>query len=99
MGNLSEEQDMEITVQRGTVFQHIDWQHRQNLIVPIDSVIPVAASSTVSKELLAFCMNVTCACSSGNPLSLTEFFIDNTSVLESQGAVWDHFEGCFASND
>jgi hypothetical protein len=92
-------EDIEITVQRGTIFQHISWEHRQNLMVAVDYVIPLPSKSTVGKKMMAYCMNSTCACSSGNPMSLTEFYFDDSNALESQGTVWDHFEQCFAAED
>lgn len=92
-------EDMQITVQRGTIFQHVNWEHRQNLMVAMDYVISLPARATVTKNMNAFCMNVKCACSSGNPMSLTEFYLDDSAVLESQGLVWDHFEQCFSKDD
>jgi hypothetical protein len=88
-------EDLEIAVRRGSIFQHVDWQHRQNLLVSIEYVVTVPAGGCVLKQLHAYCMNLSCACSNGNPMNLTELYLDDPAVLESQGRVWDHFEMCF----
>lgn len=88
-------QPIEIAIQRGTIFQHVDWQHRQNLLVSMTYLISLGAQQEMRKDLHAFCMNVSCACSNGNPMQLTEFYFDNAEVLEEQCRVWDYFEGCF----
>merc|ERR1719359_72294 len=88
-------EDLEVTVQKGSIFQHVNWEHRQNLMVSVDYVIPLPKQAMVNKKMMAYCMNLSCACSSGNPMNLTEFYFDDSAVLESQGTVWDHFEQCF----
>lgn len=88
-------QDCQIVVRQGSIFQHVDWQHRQNLCVCMDYMILLPAGGIATKQLNAYCMNVTCSCSNGNPMSLTEFYFDDLAVLESQGLVWDHFEKSF----
>lgn len=70
----SSNEDVEVAIRSGTIFQHKDWQHRQNLIVALDYIITVPAGGVASKKLMAYCMNVTCACSNGNFMELTEFF-------------------------
>lgn len=87
--------DLEVFVRRGTIFQHLDWAHRQNLMVCVDYVITVPGNQTMTKELKAYCMNLTCACSRGNAMALTDFYFDDPGVLSSQGQIWDHFQGCF----
>jgi len=87
--------DMEVAIQQGTIFQHIDWQHRQNLMVSMDYFVVIRAGELLVKHLYAYCMNLTCACSSGNPMSLTEFYFDNHAVLEDQSSVWGHFQRSF----
>merc|ERR1712070_255335 len=95
----STSEEITVTVQKGTIFQHINWEHRQNLMVANDYVIPLPARSTVCKKMMAHCMNATCACSRGNAMNLTEFYFDDSGVLESQGKVWEHFEQCFSKED
>jgi hypothetical protein len=92
-------EDLEITVQKGTIFQHVDWAHRQNLMLAVDYVIPLPSGTTMNKKMMAYCMNSTCACSNGNPMNLTDFYFDNLGVLESQGMVWDHFDESFRKKD
>jgi len=92
-------EDLEVTVQKGTIFQHVNWEHRQNLMAAVDYVIPLPSKAVVTKKMMAYCMNSTCACSSGNPMNLTDFYLDDSAVLESQGTVWDHFEQCFSKDD
>lgn len=93
------QEDLEVTVQRGTIFQHINWEHRQNLMVAVDYVIPLGVGARVNKKMMAYCMNLSCACSSGNSMNLTDFYFDNSVALESQGSIWDHFESCFRKDD
>jgi len=88
--------DAEVAIPRGTIFQHIDWQHRQNLMVSIDYVVQVPAGKTVHKSMSAYCMNSSCACSCGNRMALTDFYLDDAQVLQDQMSVWDHFDGCFS---
>jgi len=88
--------DAEVAIPRGTIFQHVDWQHRQNLMVSIDYVLKVRAGELLSKPMSAYCMNLSCACSRGNPLALTDFYFDDAEGLKDQGNVWDHFERCFS---
>lgn len=93
-------EDITVTVQKGTIFQHLNWEHRQNLIVALDYVITLPAKSMVTKKMMAHCMNSTCACSNGNhPMSLTEFYLDDSAVLANQATVWDYFEECFSKED
>jgi hypothetical protein len=94
----SSNEDLEVAIRRGTIFQHKDWQHRQNLMVALDYVVIVPAGGVASKKLMAYCMNKTCACSIGNPMELTEFLFDNNDAMASQGKVWDFFESIFNKN-
>jgi len=87
---------IEVAVRQGSIFQHVDWQHRQNLVVTIDYLVTVPAGGLATKSLMARCMNLSCACSSGNPMQLTEFYFDEVAALECQAKVWEHFEGCFS---
>jgi len=89
--------DCKVVVRQGSIFQHVDWQHRQNLCIGMDYVLEVPAGGTLTKQLHAHCLNVSCACSNGNPMNLTDFFFDDLGVLESQGKIWDHFEKAFGS--
>eukprot|EP00933_Yihiella_yeosuensis_P011371 TRINITY_DN11862_c1_g6_i1.p1 TRINITY_DN11862_c1_g6~~TRINITY_DN11862_c1_g6_i1.p1 ORF type:complete len:1129 (-),score=239.47 TRINITY_DN11862_c1_g6_i1:167-3553(-) len=80
-----------VAVRRGTIFQHVTWEHRQNLMVSMDYVVEIAPGASVLKSFSAHCMNLNCACSSGNPMALTEFYIDNDAIIGEQVDVWDHF--------
>lgn len=86
---------MEVAVRRGSIFQHTDWVHKQNLLVAIDYLVTIPAGDLVEKSMKAYCMNQSCSCSSGEFMELTEFYFDTSHVLDSQGNVWDHFESCF----
>jgi len=94
----TEPESLEVVVRRGTIFQHVDWVHRQNLMVCVEYSIMVPPGETVSREMRMYCMNLSCACSSGNRMALTDFYLDNVDVLASQGLVWDHFQRCFGLN-
>jgi len=85
----------DVVVQSGTIFQHVDWVHRQNLLVAVAAVLSVPAGGQVSMKLFAHCMNLSCACSNGNEMQLTEFYFDDVEVLKMQGRVWRHFETAF----
>jgi len=87
--------DIEVAIRRGTIFEHTNWVHRQNLMVSIDYIVTVPRGSSVMKKMNAYCMNLSCACSSGNPMNLTDFYVDASEILDSQGKVWDHFENKF----
>mmetsp|Transcript_103145 Transcript_103145/g.183283 ORF Transcript_103145/g.183283 Transcript_103145/m.183283 type:complete len:1129 (-) Transcript_103145:35-3421(-) len=87
--------NMTINIRRGTIFQQQGWQHRQNLLVGIDYCIEVPAGSTIVKHMHGYCINRTCALSQSSPLDLTDFYLDDDTVLASQAVVWDHFEGIF----
>jgi len=91
----SSEEDLEITVRQGTIFQHPGWQHRQNLLVCMEYVVMVPAGGLVVKPLSAYSMNSSCASPKGSRMTLTEFYFDDAKVLTSQGLVWDYFDGCF----
>jgi len=87
---------LEVAVRRGSIFQHTDWVHKQNLLVAIDYMMTIPPTGgVVTKSMMAYCMNLSCACSSGETMELTEFYFDSSHVLDSQGNVWDHFESCF----
>jgi len=86
---------LEIAVRRGTIFQHVDWVHKQELIIATDYLLEIPAGGVAGKSMMAYCMNVTCSCSSGEAMELTEFYFDPSHVLDSQGHIWDHFEKCF----
>lgn len=64
----------------------------------LDYVVKVPGAGTLTKNFIAFCMNLSCACSIGNPMLLTEFYFDDTKVMSSQGLVWDHFQSNFAGD-
>jgi len=51
---------------------------------------------TQEKKLGAFCMNLSCSCAAGEPMALTALLCEDKEMLQSQGKVWDHFEGLFA---
>eukprot|EP00928_Gymnodinium_smaydae_P012079 TRINITY_DN14399_c0_g2_i1.p1 TRINITY_DN14399_c0_g2~~TRINITY_DN14399_c0_g2_i1.p1 ORF type:complete len:293 (+),score=23.17 TRINITY_DN14399_c0_g2_i1:127-1005(+) len=87
--NLGE--DMDVSIQRGTVFQQNEWVHRSNLIVASDYVVSLPAGHVVWKKLETYLMNRDCALPSGNMMSLTEFVLDDAVAFESQGKIWDHF--------
>jgi len=88
-------ESIEVAVRRGTIFQHTDWVHKQNLMVGIDYLVTLPAGGVELKVMMAYCMNSSCSCSSGETMELTEFYVDASHVLDSQGNVWDHFQGCF----
>jgi tetratricopeptide (TPR) repeat protein len=86
---------IEVAIRRGTIFQHSDWFHKQNLLVAIDYLLIIPAGGVEEKSMMAHCMNASCACSAGEAMELTEFYFDTSHILDSQGNVWDHFESCF----
>lgn len=88
---------LEVAIRRGTIFQQTDWVHKQNLMVAIDYLMTIPAHGVSEKVMMAYCMNLSCSCSSGEAMDLTEFYVDASHVLDSQGNVWDHFESCFAT--
>jgi len=88
-------EELDIVVQRGTILQHPDWQHRQNLLVAADYLLTLPAMSILSKKISTHSMNLSCALPERSDMNLTEFYVDDHTILEGQGAVWDHFEGCF----
>jgi len=88
-------EELTVIVQHGTIFQHVDWQHRQNLLVAMDYRLVIPAGGAAEKKMHAYCMNLSCACSCGNPMSLTELYFDDEEATSSQSAVWDHFQRSF----
>ncbi|CAE8623397.1 unnamed protein product, partial [Polarella glacialis] len=89
------EEPLLVTVRRGTIFQHVDWSHRQNLLVSIDYVIEVPPRGSAQKYMHAYGMSSSCACCNGNAMNLTDVYLDDDAILASQALVWDHFEGIF----
>jgi len=79
-----------VAVEKGTIFQHIDWVHKQNLMVIKTVYIFMSGTSgeTRAKRINAHCMNSMCCCSEGESMTLTKFYFDE-SVLGIQGKVWD----------
>mmetsp|Transcript_127111 Transcript_127111/g.219313 ORF Transcript_127111/g.219313 Transcript_127111/m.219313 type:complete len:1030 (-) Transcript_127111:224-3313(-) len=94
--NLTSSEDLEVAIAQGSIFQHVDWQHRQNLLIAVDYVLPLPAAASVTKKMMAHCMNFTCACSNGNPMNLTEFYFDDAEVMATQYSVWQHFQSRFS---
>jgi hypothetical protein len=86
---------IQVAIRRGTIFQQVDWVHKQNLLIAIDYMLTIPPGGVAAKVMMAYCMNVTCSCSAGENMELTEFYFDTSHVLDSQGNVWDHFESCF----
>lgn len=84
-----------VTVPAGTIFQHISWIHRQNLLVGRTAHFHLQPGECSEKKLGAFCMNMSCACAAGDPMQLTALFFEDSQTLNSQGKVWDYFEGLF----
>eukprot|EP00927_Polykrikos_kofoidii_P025669 TRINITY_DN23029_c0_g1_i1.p1 TRINITY_DN23029_c0_g1~~TRINITY_DN23029_c0_g1_i1.p1 ORF type:complete len:1171 (-),score=203.23 TRINITY_DN23029_c0_g1_i1:29-3394(-) len=94
--NKSDTKELTVAIRQGTIFQHVDWEHRQNLMAKIEFLVVLPPGGIVRKRLDCYCLNVTCACSNGNKMSLTEFYIDDPEALSSQCAVWKHVEGLIA---
>mmetsp|Transcript_12393 Transcript_12393/g.20254 ORF Transcript_12393/g.20254 Transcript_12393/m.20254 type:complete len:1064 (+) Transcript_12393:74-3265(+) len=90
---------LQVAIQKGTIFQQVGWEHRQNLLVANDYVVSLPAWISVCKKMRTFSMNHTCACACDSPLSLTEFYVDDPGILESQGLVWDYFQRRFTTED
>jgi len=86
---------IQVAIRRGTIFQQVDWVHKQNLLVAVDYLLTIPAGGVEGKSMMAYCMNLSCSCSSREPMELTDFYFDTSHVLDSQGNVWDHFERCF----
>jgi len=84
---------LEIAIRQGTIFQHRDWQHRQNLLVAMDYVVLVPGDGDALKLLSTFCMNSSIASPHGT-MELTELYFDDAAALASQGLVWDYFDRC-----
>jgi len=89
---------LNITVEAGTIFQHGSWVHRQNLMIGRTVHLTLELGQTLDKKLGAFCMNLSCSCAEDDPMMLTAFKLKDRSLLQSQGKVWDFFEGIFASH-
>eukprot|EP00443_Scrippsiella_acuminata_P069250 CAMPEP_0115413958 /NCGR_PEP_ID=MMETSP0271-20121206/22340_1 /TAXON_ID=71861 /ORGANISM="Scrippsiella trochoidea, Strain CCMP3099" /LENGTH=754 /DNA_ID=CAMNT_0002838257 /DNA_START=9 /DNA_END=2273 /DNA_ORIENTATION=- len=85
-----------IAVVAGTIFQHISWIHRQNLLVGRTVHIYLQPGESQEHKIGAFCMNLSCACSNEDPMELTALELKDTSILQGQGKVWDFFEGLFS---
>jgi hypothetical protein len=85
-----------VALRRGSIFQQQTWEHRQNLVLNVDYCIEVPAEGTIEKRMSGFCINHSCAAPRGNPMDLTEFYLDDDTILTSQALVWDHFESIFA---
>jgi len=58
--------------------------------------IDLQPGQSKEQKLGAFCMNETCCCADDDPMALTALQLKDTSLLRSQGQVWDYFEGLFA---
>jgi hypothetical protein len=79
-----------LVIQAGTIFQHKDWVHKQNLMVIKTVKIKIGNGETVSHKINAHCMNVTCCCSSGEDMELTSF-VYSGEALGVQGKIWKMF--------
>lgn len=84
-----------VEVPAGTIFEHIGWVHKQNLIVGRPLTLKLDPNDTRRVQIGGYCMNRTCGCASGEKMYLTSLLLDDPDVLESQGKVWDHFEDVF----
>merc|ERR1712129_358810 len=87
---------LHVVVPAGTIFQHVSWVHRQNLLVGRNVCVDLQPGESKTENLGAYCMNLTCSCSNGEPMELTAFCFEDVDVLQSQGKVWDHFEAAFS---
>jgi len=78
-----------VAVEKGTIFQHIDWVHKQNLMVIKTVYMELSGSlgDICEKRINAHCMNSMCCCSAGESMTLTNFYFDEP-VLGIQGKVW-----------
>ena len=61
---------LRVEIVKGTVFQHIDWVHKQNLMVYATTAIDVLPAKTVTQTVNAYCMNLTCSCSCGESMQV-----------------------------
>lgn len=87
-------QQLRVYVKAGTVFEHIGWVHKQNLLVGRSVLFTLQPGETEERQIGAYCMNLSCSCAAGEKMYLTALIADGP-YLASQGKVWDHFEGCF----
>lgn len=86
-----------VAVQKGTIFQHTDWVHKQNLMVIRTrhmKFLSGKAGLTCEKRINAHCMNSMCCCSSGESMTLTKFYFDEPA-LGVQGRVWNFLDKKF----
>ena len=65
----------------GTIFEHIKWVHKQNLMVIADRTISLYPNETVSMRVGAHCMNLSCNCSEGENMYLTDLYMDQKKVV------------------
>lgn len=86
---------LEVVVPAGTIFEHISWIHHQNLLVGRTAVFRLEPGQEQEQKIGAYCMNESCACSDNDQMHLTSLLCEKTEILQSQGKVWDHFEGLF----
>lgn len=79
----------------GTIFEHIGWVHRQNLMVRYYKSVVLPANAPVTVSLTVYCMNSMCGYATGQKMYLTDFYMPDSTVLASQERVWQHFDNAF----
>lgn len=85
-----------VLVRAGTIFQHKDWVHKQNLCVISNAKIKLDGKedTIASAQINAHCLNSQCSCSAGEFMELTDFYFDGPA-LGIQGRVWNWFNSRF----
>lgn len=85
---------LRLGIPAGTIFQHVAWVHKQNLMTKSWKEVTCMPGEDAVVKLFGFCMNADCSCSSGEDMYLTSLMFEDHQILErGQRAVWDHFQG------
>jgi len=84
-----------VVLSSGTIFEHIGWVHKQNLMVINNVTLSLWPKQQKEVKVDAHCMNLSCSCSAGESMYLTDFYFDNMRIAAHQSSVWKHFEGKF----
>jgi hypothetical protein len=85
-----------VVLASGTIFEHTDWVHKQNLMVINTTTIRLWPKESKQVKVDAHCMNISCSCSNGESMYLTDFYFDKQAIIAHQSKIWDYFETKFS---
>jgi len=68
-------------------------------MVAAEYVVTVPAGRRTWKSVEVYSINFGSAPPRNCSMKLTDMYLDDLDIMESQGSIWEHFEACYKAAD